>query len=42
VAGAFVRLDIGIVKEGFAILDSGEGITDICLACPDRLNLAAF
>jgi hypothetical protein len=42
VAGAFVRLDIRIVKECFAILDSGESVADICLARSNRFNLAAF
>ena len=41
-AGTFVRLNIGIVKERFAILDSRESVADICLACSDRFDLAAF
>ena len=42
VAGALVGLNIGIVKERFAVLDSRERVTDIGLARTDRLNLAAL
>ena len=42
VAGAFVGLNVSVVKERFAILDSRERITDIGLARADRLNLAAL
>src|SRR5438105_3434130 len=41
-AGAFVRLDIGVVEESFTVLNPGEGIADIGLAGTYRFNLAAF
>jgi hypothetical protein len=42
VAGAFVRLNVGVVKKRFAVFDSREGIADVCLACPDRFDLATL
>ena len=41
-AGAFVRLNIGVVKKGFAIFDSRESIADVCLAGADGFDLAAL
>src|SRR5918996_392691 len=40
VAGAFVRLNIGVVKKGFAIFDSRESIADVCFARANGFNLA--
>src|SRR5215831_16681766 len=42
VAGAFVRLNISVVKERFAVFNSREGVANICLAGADRFNLTAF
>src|SRR5437773_3867170 len=42
VARFFVRLDVGVVQEGFAIFDSGKSIANIGLTCADRFNFAAF
>jgi hypothetical protein len=42
VAGAFVGLNIGVIKKGFAIFDSRESIADVCLACADGFDLAAL
>ena len=41
-AGALVRLNVGVVKKRFAIFDARERIADVCLACADRFDLAAF
>ena len=38
----FVGLDVGIIEEGFAILDAREGVVDVGFAGPDRFDLAAF
>ena len=40
VAGAFVRLNIGVIKKGFAIFNSRKSIANICLARADGFNLA--
>src|SRR5438874_2799881 len=42
VTGAFVGLNVGVIEESFAVLDSRERIANICLACTDRFDLAAF
>src|SRR5262249_21836490 len=42
VAGALVGLNVGVVEERFAVLDSRERVTDIGLASADRFNLAAL
>lgn len=42
VTGAFVGLNVGVVKESFVVFDSRERIADICLARSDRFDLAAF
>ena len=42
VAGALVRLNIGVVEEGFAVFDSRECIADVGFACANGFDLAAF
>ena len=39
---AFVRLDVGVIEKGFAILDPREGVVDVGFAGADRFDLAAF
>src|SRR5438270_6685309 len=41
-ARAFVRLDIGIIKKRFALLDADERVGDVGLAGADRFYFAAF
>src|SRR4030095_261247 len=42
VAGAFVRLNVRVIKERFAIFDSGKRIADVGLAGANRFDLAPF
>src|SRR6476620_6496402 len=42
VAGAFVRLDIGIVEKRFAFLDPDESVRNVRFASSDRFYLAAL
>jgi len=42
VTGFCVRLNIGVIEESFAVLDSGKGVTDVGFASTDRFNFAAF
>ena len=42
VAGALVGLNVGILKERFAVLDSRERVTDVGLARADRFDFAAL
>jgi len=42
VTGAFVGLNVGVIKERFPVLDSRERVTYIGLARSDRFDLAAL
>src|SRR5205085_8475881 len=42
VAGALVRLDIGVVEECFAFLNSDKRVGNVGLAGADRFDLAAL
>ena len=41
-AGSFVRLNVSVIKKGFAILDAGKRIANIRFAGADRFYFGAF
>src|SRR5947208_4926656 len=42
VAGAFVGLNVSVVKESFAVFDSRESVADVCFASADGFDFTAF
>jgi len=42
VTGTLVGLDVGIIEEGFTVLDAREGVVNVGFAGPDRFDLAAL
>ena len=42
VAGALVRLNIGVIKKRFAFFDADESVGDVRLPGPNRFDLAAL
>ncbi len=41
-AGALIRLNVGVVEKSFAIFDASEGVTDVRFASADGFDLTAL